>query len=215
MLMKLNIAERRLKESLMRVEPSVAIVAEEKGDATAAEYGFPEIEAQAKQPLKDAAAINATRWALFDRLKSCDLPIETGSGGLTKFNRVRRGLPKEHWIDAACVGNSTPERLDTAAIKPLRVKATGHNSRQMCRVDKHGFPRTGAKAVRRVEGFRTGDYVKAVIPNGKKAGTLVGRVAVRSSGSFNIVTINGTVEGVNWRHCRKLQAADGFSYQHG
>jgi hypothetical protein len=134
---------------------------------------------------------------------------------LTKFNRVRRALPKEHWIDAACVGNSTPERLDTAAIKPLRVKATGHNSRQMCRVDKHGFPRTGAKAVRQVEGFRTGDYVKAVVPKGKKAGTLVGRVAVRSSGSFNIVTINGTVEGINWRHCRKLQAADGFSYQHG
>ena len=36
----------------------------EKGDATAAEYGFPEVQAQAKRPLKDAAAVNATRWAL-------------------------------------------------------------------------------------------------------------------------------------------------------
>ncbi len=42
---------------------------QEKGDATAAEYGFPEVQAQAKRPLKDAAAVNATRWALFNRLE--------------------------------------------------------------------------------------------------------------------------------------------------
>jgi len=61
------------------------------------------------------------------------LPIETGSGGLTKFNRAQRGLPKEHWIDAACVGKGTPEKIETAKVKPLCVKALGHNSRQMCR----------------------------------------------------------------------------------
>jgi hypothetical protein len=47
---------------------------------------FAHVKAQAKAPLKDAAAVNATRWALFNRLKGIDLPIETGSGGLTKFN---------------------------------------------------------------------------------------------------------------------------------
>jgi 5-methylcytosine-specific restriction endonuclease McrA len=188
---------------------------EEKGNRTATEYGFPEIEARAKQPLKDAAAINATRWALFDRLNLFDLPIETGSGGLTKFNRVRRDLPKEHWIDAACVGNSTPKKLDLANLKPLRVKATGHNSRQMCRMDKYGFPRTVAKAARRVRGFRTGDLVKAVVPSGKNAGVMVGRVAVRSSGSFNLLTVKGIVQGIGWRHCRRLHAADGFHYQYG
>jgi hypothetical protein len=108
----------------------------EKGDATAAEYGFPEVAAQAKRPLKDAAAVNATRWALFNRLKGMGPPVETGSGGLTKFNRTQRGLSKTHWIDAACVGHSTPEKLDTAKIKPLRITAVGHNSRQMCRMDK-------------------------------------------------------------------------------
>src|SRR5436305_7277470 len=61
------------------------------------------ILAQAKAPLKDAAAVNTTRWALYERLKQEGLPIECGSGGLTKFNRTPRNLTKEHWIDAASV----------------------------------------------------------------------------------------------------------------
>jgi HNH endonuclease len=183
----------------------------EKGDATAAEYGFPEVQAQAKRPLKDAAAVNTTRWALFNRLKGMGLPVETGSGGLTKFNRTRRGLPKAHWIDAACVGHSTPEKLDTAKIKPLRVKAVGHNSRQMCRMDKYGFPRTSAKASRTVKVFRTGDLVKAVVPKGKKQGVHIGRVAVRSSGRFDIVTAQEKIQGVSYRHCRSLHRAEGYS----
>jgi HNH endonuclease len=62
--------------------------------------------AQAMAPLKDATAVNATRWALYGQLKSMGLPLECGSGGLTKFNRVTRELPKEHWIDAACDGKA-------------------------------------------------------------------------------------------------------------
>ena len=54
------------------------------------------IIAQAKRPLKDAAAVNSTRWALFNRLKETGLPLVTGSGGLTKFNRTRLELPKTH-----------------------------------------------------------------------------------------------------------------------
>ena len=52
-----------------------------KGTQTAAEFGFPELQAQAKLPLKDAAAMNATRWALYERLKATGLPVETGTGG--------------------------------------------------------------------------------------------------------------------------------------
>jgi 5-methylcytosine-specific restriction endonuclease McrA len=59
---------------------------------------------QAKQPLKDASAVNSTRWALFNALKETELLVSTGSGGLTKFNRTRLGLPKTHWLDATCVG---------------------------------------------------------------------------------------------------------------
>jgi 5-methylcytosine-specific restriction endonuclease McrA len=184
---------------------------QEKGNATAAEYGFPEVQARAKSPLKDAAAVNAIRWALFNRLKGLGLPLETGSGGLTKFNRTQRQLPKAHWIDAACVGHSTPEQLETTKIKPLHIKAVGHNSRQMCRMNKYGFPRTSAKAARTVKGFRTGDLVQAIVPNGKKQGVYIGKIAIRSSGNFNIVTAQGTIQGISYRHCRSLQRADGYS----
>src|SRR5215468_7688863 len=65
---------------------------EEKNNLSLEEYGrlrgenFSHVKAQAKAPLKDAAAVNTTRWAQLNRLKSIGLPIETGSGGLTKFN---------------------------------------------------------------------------------------------------------------------------------
>jgi RRXRR protein/HNH endonuclease len=190
---------------------------EEKGEMSVEDYcarhglDGSKIVAQAKQPLKDAAAVNATRWALFSRLKSVELPVEIGSGGLTKFNRLKRDLPKEHWIDAACVGKSTPERLEIAGVRPLEIKASGHGSRQMCLPDKYGFPRTSAKTKRVVHGFRTGDRVKAVVPEGKKKGVYVGKVAVRSSGSFNITTREGTIQGISYKHCQLLQRADGYS----
>lgn len=55
--------------------------------------------------------------------------------------------------------------------------------------------------------------VKAVVPTGKKAGTYIGRVAVRTSGSFNLKTANGTVQGISHRHCRLFQRADGYGYE--
>ncbi len=69
------------------------------------------ILAQAKAPLKDAAAVNTSRWTLYERLHALGLPVECGSGGLTKYNRTVRGLAKTHWCDAADVGQSTPEQL--------------------------------------------------------------------------------------------------------
>ncbi|MHB1758518.1 MAG: RNA-guided endonuclease IscB, partial [Leptospirillum sp.] len=47
---------------------------------------------QAKSPLRDASAVNSTRWALFQSLKRTGLSVETGSGGRTKWNRTRFGL---------------------------------------------------------------------------------------------------------------------------
>jgi 5-methylcytosine-specific restriction endonuclease McrA len=52
-----------------------------KGARTAGEFGHPEVQAQAKRPLKDAAAVNATRWALYRRLQATGLPVEVGTGG--------------------------------------------------------------------------------------------------------------------------------------
>jgi len=186
-----------------------------KGTQTAAEFGYPEVQAQAKRPLKDAAAMNATRWALFSRLQATGLPVETGTGGRTKWNRTMRQLPKTHWLDAACVGASTPEGLQVQGVVPLVVTATGWQSRQMCRMDKHGFPRTRAKQQSRVRGFRTGDMVRAVVPVGKKVGTYVGRVAVRTTGRFNVTTSTGTIQGIAAKYCQRLQQRDGYTYEKG
>jgi len=183
-----------------------------KGARTAEEFGYPDVQKQAKQPLNDAAAVNSTRWRLYEALQQSGMPVEAGSGGRTKFNRRRLGLPKDHWIDAACVGASTPDWLSIGTIKPLVITATGHGSRQMCRIDKYGFPRTSAKGAKQVFGFQTGDMVRAVVTSGSKVGTYVGKVAVRTTGSFNITTTTGTVQGIGYRYCCIIHHADGYAY---
>jgi len=166
--------------------------------------------AQSKRPLKDAAAVNSTRWALFNRLKEMGLPVSTGSGGLTKFNRTRLELPKAHWIDAACVGHV--DELKVLTFKPLLIKAAGHGTRQMCRTDKFGFPSRYVPRFKFVQGFQTGDIVKAVVTRGKKVGEYLGRVAVRSTGSFNISDKSGLIQGIHHKHCKHAHKKDGYGY---
>ncbi len=166
---------------------------------------------QSKRPLVDAAAVNTTRWALFKVLKETGLPIETGSGGLTKFNRSQQKLEKTHWIDAACVGKSTP-KLNIKSIKPLLITATGHGSRQSCRTDKYGFPSRYVPRFKFINGYQTGDIVKAIVTSGKKIGTYIGRVAVRTTGSFNISTKNGLIQGISYKYCSAIHKKDGYGY---
>ena len=173
------------------------------------------ILAQAKAPLKDASVVNVTRWQLYQRLLALGLPVECGSGGLTKFNRTIQGLPKEHWIDAACVGKSTPEKLKMHGIVPLLITAQAHGCRQMCNVDKRGFPCSKPKAAKKVKGFQTGDLVQALVTTGKKQGQYVGRVLVRASGSFDITTSSGRVQGIHHRFCTPVQRSDGYRYAKG
>lgn len=98
--------------------------------------------------LKDAAAVNATRYAV-GRVTKAIIPNTTFcSGGRTKKNRSDQGYSKDHWIDAACVGE-TGSCVRLEATCPLNIAAKGHGSRQMCRMDRFGFPRTSAKASER------------------------------------------------------------------
>lgn len=170
--------------------------------------------AQAKVPLRDAAAVNSSRWVLFAQLKAFGLPVETGSGGLTKYNRSKRSLPKSHWLDAACVGQSTPEQLAFKEVCPLLIKANGHGKRQMCGV-KNGFPIRYRKRQKVHHGYQTGDLVRVVVPAGKKAGTYLGRVLARAIGSFDLITQAGRIEGISHRHCQPIQRNDGYSYAKG
>jgi 5-methylcytosine-specific restriction endonuclease McrA len=163
------------------------------------------VQAQARTPLKDAAAVNTTRYALLERLKALGLPVETGSGGLTKYNRTLRGLPKEHWIDATNVGPSTPEQLNIKGVVPVFITATGHGRRQMCVTDPQaiGFPKQHKQRSKTFLGYRTGDLVKAITPKG----TFVGRIAIRHRPSFRL----GKVD-IHPKYMRRLQRADGYEY---
>jgi 5-methylcytosine-specific restriction endonuclease McrA len=164
------------------------------------------IENQAKTPLKDAATVNTTRWALLEKLKAIGLPVECASGGLTKWNRSRRGFPKTHWLDAANVGKSTPALLTIKGIVPLLITATGHGSRQLCVTDALGFPKQHKKRQRTFQGYRTGDIVKAVTPKG----TYQGRIAIRHRPSFRL----GKVD-IHTKYIRRVQRADGYQYEKG
>ena len=151
-------------------------------------------------------------------MKNTGLLVTTGTGGQTKFNRTQQSLAKTHWLDAACVGD-TPE-LEILTEQPLLIKCTGHGLRQVVHVDKYGFPRKNKASqlvrksaiVKQVKGFQTGDIVRAVVTKGKKIGSYLGKVAVRSSGSFNIKTVSETVQGISHRYCRQLHQKDGYVY---
>ncbi|MEK7400048.1 MAG: RNA-guided endonuclease IscB [Candidatus Poribacteria bacterium] len=164
------------------------------------------VKTQLKGSLKDTAGVSMMRNALYRILQDQGIDIEFGSGGLTKYNRHRLGLQKEHWIDALCVGQSTPDKVFIGNIKPLRIKSIGHGSRQMCRVDKYGFPRSKAKSGKKFFGFQTHDIVKFK--------NLECRIkSVRQTGSF---TLENKEKDINssYKNLQILQHADGYTYSH-
>ena len=180
---------------------------QKKGNQTAAEFGKPQVQEQARRPLRDAAMMNATRYAIRDMLQNFGLPVEIGTGGRTKYNRTRAGLDKSHWADAACVGESTPERwcVGKGQVQEIRSRSYPRlvpGRRQVQKVCKVGFPvnkkhpstpcghkkcktpRSGPKAGVQFFDSQTGDVVKVVKTKGKWAGVYRGRISVRSSGDF-------------------------------
>ena len=179
------------------------------GDTKAADIAK-RVLAQAKAPLKDAAAVNSTRWALYEALQETDLPVHTDSGGRTKWNRSRFGLPKTHTLDALCVGDV--HGVVSYPSESVVARATGRGTYQRTRVDRYGFPRLRLPRTKLVSGFQTGDLVRAVVPHGKHAGVHVGRVPVRSSERFNVTTHATTVQGISHRHCAVLQRGDGWGW---
>jgi 5-methylcytosine-specific restriction endonuclease McrA len=164
------------------------------------------ILSQAKRPMKDAAAVNSTRWALGDALSVFGLEIEKSSGGRTKFNRTRMNIPKDHALDAACVG-----KVDSVVgwdVPVLKVKAMGRGKHQRTHIDKFGFPRGYLMRIKIIHGFQTGDLVRAIVPKGKYAGNHYGRVGVRKTGSF---AVNGI--GINYKYCTLVQRGCGYQFE--
>ena len=185
---------------------------QKKGNQTPEEFGYPEIYSKINQSLRDSALINATRWKVFDVLKNTGLPVECGSGARTKMNRIRLGLAKTHYYDAACIGKSTPDHLHVTTNEVLLIKALGRGSYQRTRSDKYGFPKAYLPRQKQFFGFQSGDMIKATVPKGKYKGVWHGSVACRSTGSFNINLLKGRVQGIDHKYCQRTQRADGYKY---
>lgn len=167
----------------------------------------------AKAPLRDAAAVNSTRCVLYDTLKATELPVETASGGQTKWNRSRFSIPKTHALDALCVG--ILKGIKNWLQPTLAIYSTGRGVYQRTRVTLCGFPRGYLMRKKSAFGFQTGDLVQAVVLKGKNVGTHTGRVAIRVTGSFNIQTSHGLIQGISYRYCRMVQRGDGYRYEIG
>lgn len=101
---------------------------QEKGDKTAEEFGHPEVQERAKEPLKAAAFMNAIRWKLV-RLLGCEHTF----GYITKHNRIKLNLKKSHVNDAFVIAGGTGQRA-----RPYQGTQTRRNNRAL-QTNRKGF----------------------------------------------------------------------------
>jgi hypothetical protein len=164
----------------------------------AAEKIFKQVTAS----LKDVAAVNSTRWAVFNLLKDTVLPVFIGSVGQIKFSRPRFGIQNAHALDVACAGQVSG--VSGWKKSTLIIFCQGRGAYKRSLVEGDGFPRGCQPRTKSVFELRNGGMVQAEVPKGQQAGIHPGRVAVRTSGSFNgLATVSN-------KYCRLIQRADGY-----
>ncbi|NJL66651.1 MAG: HNH endonuclease [Richelia sp. RM2_1_2] len=169
------------------------------------------IKSKMKTPLKDAAAVNASRnklaWIcefIISGITGKRSDCEVGTGAQTKYNRTRLGLPKEHSIDAACVGSV--DTLEFRTSQPLLIKAAGHRNKQYVRMNKFGFPASKPRKKYDI-GWKTGDIAISI----NKGVKCLGRVLINDAKRFEM-RINGKRISGKYGELTKLHRSDGYSY---
>jgi len=179
------------------------------------------IKRQLKAPLKDAAAVNATRKEIYRQLgEKFGLPLSVWSGGRTKKNRFALKLPKEHWIDAACVGESGEKVKVNPDQKIFKIKAIGRGTRKIIRTNKSGTPRLKKDGTRQadcvisqVHGFKSKDFVSLNFKGQYRKGIISG---VRKAGNFTIDITKGIrgrkANSFSHKICKIIHRKDGYSY---
>ena len=133
----------------------------------------------------------------------------------TRLSISEIGLPVERvntHCPPFCLRLRSKLRASAFKGKDLALPDFALHSYQRTRLNRFGFPRGYLTRQKQIHGFQTGDRVKAVVTQGKKIGTYVGRVAVRASGSFNIQTAQSLIQGISYRYCTLIQRGDGYGY---
>ncbi len=131
-----------------------------KGTRTAEAFGYPAIQAQARQPLRDAAHVSAMKTSVVQDLQAFFGVSRVGItyGYQTKYQRIQvLHLPKSHANDAvaiACEMGEVVTPLET--VHPIRCLPRGHYQR-------FNGPHSEHKcwAPRKVRGFKLFEIVQA------------------------------------------------------
>ena len=151
----------------------------------------------------DASFMGIMRWDLYNKLKETYPNVSLTYGYITKNNRIKYGLAKEHYNDAYCiVQNFKAKPLDTIIYQK---KVRCHNRQ----IHKANILKGGRKKLNqapyRVYGFRLFDKVRY---QGQKC-FIFGR---RSSGCFDIRLLNRTKihSSVNYRKLELLNARKSY-----
>ncbi|MHA2271458.1 MAG: RNA-guided endonuclease IscB [Candidatus Hodarchaeales archaeon] len=102
---------------------------QQKGNQTAAEFGYPELHATAKTSLKTVPFMNLVRTQLAEALGCAQT-----WGYLTKYRRTQLGLPKSHVQDAFVIAEGTTQDRS----QPYQIHQVRRNNRSLQK-NRKGF----------------------------------------------------------------------------
>ena len=170
---------------------------EAKGNKTAAEFGYPKLQKQAKEPLKAATFMNVVRWKIVNHFKCL-----WTYGYITKYWRIKAELEKSHINDAFVIagGKNAQKRVGVHIIE----KQVRRQNRSLYKANIQKGGKLKRNTVKEVKGFRRFDKV------------LYGKVecfifGLRSSGQFNLKTMEGkkVSDSISYKKLTFLERARG------
>ena len=152
---------------------------------------------------RDATFMGIMRWAFYNKLKEIYPNVSMTYGYITKSNRIKYGLAKEHYNDAYCIAqNFEAKPLDTVIYQK---KVRCHNRQ----IHKVNFLKGGHKKLNQalylVYDFRLFDKVRYQ----NQDCFIFGR---RSSGYFDIRKLDGTKihSSINYKKLELLEARKNY-----
>ena len=151
-----------------------------KGNQTAEEFGYPNIQAKAKKSLRSTAFMNIVKKKLFEILIKNDINTSYTYGYITKRNRIQYNISKSHSNDAFIIaGGITQERSVIILSKHVR-----RQNRSLFRANLLKGGRLKRNTIKEINGFRR--YDKVLYNK-----TICFVYSLRTSRQFDIRTING------------------------
>ena len=152
---------------------------------------------------KDATFMGVMRWAFYNRMKETYEPlgimVNMTYGYITKNSRIEHNLPKDHFIDARCISGHPDAASDGTVFYQKKVRC--HNRQIHKQKILKGGIRKRNQAPYLVKGFRLFEKVKY---HGNQY-FIFGR---RSSGFFDIRTLDGTKVNKGSVSCKKIRSLD-------